>query len=114
MNIASPIWRSFDKLEAKQDAQQKNMKDTVERMVKESISKVYDQQMISDEELAHAEKLRELKTNMLEKNAGEKYQKEKELMNQISDISKASGKSFVEVMADLLKSSTVKTKQQEI
>jgi len=79
-------------------------------MVKESISKVYDQQMISDEKLRELEKQRELKTNMLEKNAGEKYQKEKELMNQIGDISKATGKSFVEVMADLLKSSTVKQK----
>jgi len=94
--------------------QQNNMKETIERIVKESINKAYDQRMISEEKIRELDKQRELKINMLEKNAGEKYKQEKELMNQISDISKTTGKSFVEVMADLLKSSTVKTKHSNL
>jgi len=36
------------------------------------------------------------------------FQKEKELMDQISEIATKSGKSLIEVMSDLLKSNTIK------
>ena len=98
-------------LESKYDSQQNNMRDTVEKMVKESIAKVYDQQMISEEKLQELEHQRELKTKMFEKNAGEKYLQEKELMDQLTELGKKSGKSMIETMSDLLKSSTVKQKQ---
>jgi len=73
---------------------------------------VYDSQMISEEQLQELEHKRELRTKMFEKNAGEKYQKEKEVMNRVADMAELQGKSLVEMMAELVKTFGVKPKQK--
>jgi len=95
-------------LESKYDKQQNDMTETVDKMVKESIAKVFDSQMISEEKVQDMDYQRGLKIKLLEKKLGDKYQKEKEVLDNIHDMATASGKSFVEMMADLIKSKQVK------
>ena len=64
--------------------------------------------MISEEKVQEMDYQRGLKIKLLEKKLGEEYQKEKEVMGNIHDMATASGKSFVEIMADLIKSKQVK------
>ena len=82
-------------------------------MIHNKIAKDFDDKIKQNKvDLIVEEKKQKQAIEVIENKAGEKYLKEKEVMDQISNIAKTSGKSFVEVMADLLKSSTLKTKQQ--
>ena len=64
-------------LESKYNAQEKNMNETIERLVHKSMNEAYDKRMINEEQLRQQEKLLEQKIKLIENNAGEKYQKEK-------------------------------------
>ena len=79
--------------------------------VKKSIAKPYDDQIKQNKiDFIEFEKKRKEQTEIMENKLGEKYQKEKEVMNSISDMAKTSGKSFVEIMSELIKSNNIKAK----
>ncbi len=81
--------------------------------VQKQIAKQYDDKMKQNHtDFLNTEKKMKQDIEIIENNAGEKYQKEKELMNQISDMADSSGKSFVEMMAELVKSFKIKPEQK--
>ena len=89
----------------------KTERERVDEMVRSSISKVFEQKHNAiEEQFVKGQALYKLKISKLEKEAGSKHQQEKELMSELSDMAKESGKSFVEVMSDLIKSNKIKAK----
>ena len=93
------------------DAIIKERKEILEE-VKRNIAKPYDEQIKQNKiDFIEGEKKRKQEIEILENKAGEQYHKEKEVMDSISDMAKASGKSVVEMMSELIKSNKIKTKQ---
>jgi hypothetical protein len=98
-------------LETKIDEKDRTERERVDEMVRSSISKVFEQKHNAiEEQFVKGQALYKLKISKLEKEAGSKHQQEKELMSELSDMAKESGKSFVEVMSDLIKSNKIKAK----
>lgn len=108
-----------DQIAILQSKMKSEIKDTIveERkhiieMFKQTVSKQYDDQakqnnkdvLIAEKESKHVNKI-------IKNNADELELKKEELMNNIMDKVKASGKSYRDVMADLIKLSSIKPKQ---
>lgn len=72
--------------------------------VPKQIRKHYDEKIKQNHiDYLNAEKGYKREVEIIENDAGEKYQQEKELMHQLRELGEKSGKSSIEIMAELLK-----------